>query len=159
MWETSQERATYTHYTSLGASRIDRIYGSRNLSRQKRSAETRVAAFTDHLAVVKRIALEDTAMRHGPSYWTLNAALLREKRFQEQLRQSWAEWSKQTKNYPTMVMWWERGQKCTTRNSSSVKGLCSDEKNNKWNISITPVFMSYCSDRSNTRKEGSALSP
>jgi len=58
--------------------------------------------------VVKRIALEDTAMRHGPSYWTLNAALLREKRFQEQLRQRWAEWSKQTKNYPTMVMWWER---------------------------------------------------
>ena len=32
MWDTSQERFTYTRYTSLGASSIDRIYVSRNLS-------------------------------------------------------------------------------------------------------------------------------
>jgi exonuclease III len=66
-WETSQERATYTHYTSRGASRIDRIYASRNLSRHKRGAETRVAAFTDHLAVVIRIAFEATTMGRGRS--------------------------------------------------------------------------------------------
>jgi exonuclease III len=57
MWETSQERATYTHYTSRGALRIDRIYASRNLSRHKRGAETRVTAFADHLAVVKKLPL------------------------------------------------------------------------------------------------------
>ena len=33
MWETYQKRATYNHYTSRGASRIGRIYVSRNLSR------------------------------------------------------------------------------------------------------------------------------
>jgi len=58
--------------------------------------------------VVIRIALEATTMRRGRSYWKMNAALLCEKSIQEQLRQLWAEWSKQTKNYPTMVMWWER---------------------------------------------------
>jgi len=80
-WETSQERATYTHYTSRGASRIDRIYASRNLSIQKRGAETRVAAFTDHLAVVIPIALEATTMPSGRSYWKMNTALLCEKGF------------------------------------------------------------------------------
>ena len=107
MWETSQERATYTH-TSRGASRIDRIYTSRNLTRHKRGAETRVAAFTDHLTVVIRNALKATTMRRGRSYWMMNTALLCEERFQEQLRQCWTEWSKHTKNYPTMVMWRER---------------------------------------------------
>ena len=91
MWETSQEHATYTHYTSRGASRIDRIYVSRNLSRHKRGAETRVAAFTDHLAVVIRIALEATTMLRGRSYWKINMALLSEERFQEQLQQCWTE--------------------------------------------------------------------
>jgi hypothetical protein len=105
MWETSQERDTYTHYTSRGASSIDRIYASRNLSRHKRGAETRVAAFTDLLAVVIKIALEATTMRRGRSYWKTNTVLLSEGRFQEQLQQCWTEWSKQTKNYHTMVMW------------------------------------------------------
>ena len=82
----SQERATHTHYTSRGASRIDRIYASRNLSRHKRDAETRVAAFTGHLAMVIRIALGATTMRRGRSYWKMNKALLSEERFQEQLR-------------------------------------------------------------------------
>ena len=68
----------------------------------------RVALFTDHLAVVIRIAFEATTMRRGRSYWKMNTALLSEERFQEQLRQFWTEWSKHTKNYTTMVMWWER---------------------------------------------------
>jgi len=38
----------------------------------------------------------------------MNTALLSEKKFQEQLRQCCIEWFKQTKNYSTMVMWWER---------------------------------------------------
>ena len=81
MWETSHEHATYTHYTSRGASKIDGIYASRNLSIQKRGAETRVAAFTDHLAVVIPIALEATTMPSGRSYWKMNTALLCEKGF------------------------------------------------------------------------------
>jgi len=60
MWEISHGRATYTHYTSPGASRIDMIYTSRNLSDQKRGVETRIAAFTDHLAMVLIMALDVT---------------------------------------------------------------------------------------------------
>ena len=47
-------------------------------------------------------------MRRGRSYCKKITALLREESFQEQLRRRWAECSKQTKNYPTIVMWWER---------------------------------------------------
>jgi len=90
MWETSQKRTTYTHYTSRGASRIDRMYVPRNLSRQKQGAETRIAAFTDHQAVVIRIALQITTVRRGRSYCKMNTALLGEERFREQLRQFWA---------------------------------------------------------------------
>ena len=68
MRETSQEYANNTQYTSRVASRIDRKCASRNLSRQERGPETRVAAFTDHLAVVIRIALEATTMRRGRSF-------------------------------------------------------------------------------------------
>ena len=68
MWDTSQERATYTHYTNRGTLKIDRIYTSRNLSRQKRGAKTGIAAFTDHLAVVICRALEATTMWRGRSY-------------------------------------------------------------------------------------------
>jgi len=71
-WKASQERATYTHYTSWGTSRIDRLYALRNLSRQKRGAEKRIAAFTGHLAVVIRTVLEATTMRRGRSYWNMN---------------------------------------------------------------------------------------
>jgi len=78
------------------------------VSRQKRGAETRVAAFTDHLEVVIRIALEATTMRRGRSYWKMNTVLLCEESFQEQLRQRWVELSRETKNYLTMVMWWEQ---------------------------------------------------
>jgi len=108
MWEMSQERPTYTHYTSRGASRIDRIYASRNISGQKRDAEMRMAEFTDHLAVVIQIALDVTTMRRGRSYWKMKTALLRDGTFQQLLRQRWTDWSKRTQHYPTLMMWWER---------------------------------------------------
>lgn len=89
MCKTSKERATYTHYTSWDASRIDRIYASRNMGRQKWGAETRIAAFTDNLAVVIRITLEATNMRCGRNYWKTNAALLLVEILLERLRQCW----------------------------------------------------------------------
>jgi hypothetical protein len=68
----------------------------------------RIAAFTDHLAVVLRMALDVTPMRRGCSYCKVNRALLHDKRFLGQLWQYWADWTKQIKYYPTMVLWWER---------------------------------------------------
>ena len=76
---------------------IDSIYASRNLRRQKWGAETRIAAFTHHLAVVIRIAIEATLLRRRRNNWKMNTALLSEECFQEQLRHCWAERSKQQK--------------------------------------------------------------
>ena len=115
MWETAHGQATYTQYTSRGASRLDRIYISRNLSDQKRGVETRLAAFTDHLAVVLRITLEVTPVWRGRSYWKMNTTLPGDKNFQRQLRQKWADWTKQIKHYPKIVLWWERVVKINVR--------------------------------------------
>jgi hypothetical protein len=48
-----------------------------------------------------------TPMRRGRSYRKMNTTLLRDKRFQEQLWQYWADWTKQVKHYHTSVLWWE----------------------------------------------------
>jgi hypothetical protein len=101
---TSQERATYTQYTSREAWMIDKIYGSKNLRSKKRGVETRFAAYTDHLAVVILIVLEANTMLHGRSYWKINTVFLCEEIFQEHLRQRWTEWSRHSINYHNMVM-------------------------------------------------------
>jgi hypothetical protein len=78
MWEATLERGVYTHYTRQGASRLDRIYVTRNLSQKMVGTETVMAAFTDHLAVVLRIALDVETIRRGTGYWKLNVALLQD---------------------------------------------------------------------------------
>jgi len=97
MWATAPERGVYTHYTLQGASRLDRIYMSRNLSGKKCGTEKVVTAFTDHLAVALRIALNVTTVRPGQGYCRMNSTLLRETLFQEKLRQQWAGWVQQQK--------------------------------------------------------------
>jgi exonuclease III len=53
-WEGNPARPIFTHYTSGGASRIDRIYITDDLRDPKQGAEIIPAAFTDHLAVTLR---------------------------------------------------------------------------------------------------------
>jgi len=85
MWATAPQRGVYTRYTRQRPSRLDRTYVSRNLSGRKFGTETVVTAFTDHLQVVLRIALNVTTVRRGPGYWRMNATLLRETLFQDKL--------------------------------------------------------------------------
>jgi len=47
-----QLRTVFTHYSPMGASRIDRIHTTKELSDKKIGVETVAAAFTDHLSVV-----------------------------------------------------------------------------------------------------------
>jgi hypothetical protein len=94
MWETAHGLGKYTHYTSRGGSRLYRIYTPRKPSDQKLGVERGLAAFTDHLAGVLRIALEVTPVWHGRSYWKMNTTLLGDKNFQKQMRKKWAEWAK-----------------------------------------------------------------
>ena len=87
MWAPATGRGVYTHYTRSGAARLDRIYVSRQINGRKYGIETAVAAFTDHLAVILRIALNVTTVQLGRSYWKMDTALLRDAGVQETLQQ------------------------------------------------------------------------
>ena len=108
MWSSPPERGVYTHYTRKGAARLDRIYVSRHLSGRKCGIETTVTAFTDHLAVILRIALDVAAVHRGRGYRKMDAALLRDALVLETLRQRLMGWRRQRNLYPHIVMWWER---------------------------------------------------
>jgi hypothetical protein len=108
MWTSPPERGVYTHYTRKGAARLDGIYVSRQLSGRKCGIETTVTAFTDHLAVILRIALDVAAVHRGRGYWKMDAALLRDAFVLGILRQRCVGWRRQRNLYPYIVMWWER---------------------------------------------------
>jgi hypothetical protein len=63
-----------------------------------------MAAFTDHLAAVLRIALDEDTIRRGTGYWKINVALLQESSFQRKLLQQRARWKLQRKYFPDMEM-------------------------------------------------------
>ena len=106
-WDTSTSRRIYTHYTPNGASRIDRMYVTRNILSKKQSVETVAAAFIDHLAVVLRIAIDTPLTLRGRVYWRLNISLS-DKNFHSILRKQCAKWKRHKKYYSHSVMWWGR---------------------------------------------------
>jgi exonuclease III len=67
-WNTSTSRRMYTHYTTTGASRIDRIYATINIMSKKLGVEIVAAAFPDHHAVILRIAISATLTLCGRGY-------------------------------------------------------------------------------------------
>jgi exonuclease III len=68
-WNTSTSRRMYTNYTATGACRIDRIYATRNIMSKKLGLETVATAFTDHHAVILRIAISAPLKLRGRGYW------------------------------------------------------------------------------------------
>jgi exonuclease III len=103
-----QTRESYTHYTATGASRIDRIYTTIALLSRKTGIETMAVAFTDHNAVILRIALNLPIQHRGRGYWKINSRLLQEKTYKNTLKTRWETWTKNKKHFPTSVMWWSR---------------------------------------------------
>jgi len=103
--ETSSRR-TCTHYTAHGASRLDRIYLSRDLMARKLGIETTAANFTDQLHVVLRLILDAPILRRGRCTWKLNCTLLTENHITEDFWQKWAQWKRQHHLYPDINMWW-----------------------------------------------------
>ena len=107
VWNTNNNRAIYTHYTPHGAARLDRLYVSPSLRNRKMGVQTVMAAFTDHLAVCLRIALDTPLIRGGRGWWKMNIKLMAEVNFRDQLKQEWARWKQQEEKYPKSVTWWE----------------------------------------------------
>jgi endonuclease/exonuclease/phosphatase family metal-dependent hydrolase len=52
-WDQASNIQTYTHFTPSGAARLDRLYVTEGLRRNKQGVETIADAFTDHLAVLR----------------------------------------------------------------------------------------------------------
>jgi len=78
VWRANPLRTIFTHYSPMGASRIDRIYTTKEMSDKKIGVETVAAAFTDHLSVVMRISVDVLIVRRGKGFWKINTSILSE---------------------------------------------------------------------------------
>jgi hypothetical protein len=105
--ERTSTRLSFAHYTPRGSSRIDRIYISNTLKRKRQGVATVAADFTDHLAVVLRMASTDPIPTSGRGFWQMNSAVLGDVGFRQILQGKWETWRGHRKYYPTAVMWWE----------------------------------------------------
>jgi hypothetical protein len=106
--EQNSAPPSFTHYTPRGAYRLHRIYISNMLQRKKQGVSTVVAAFTDHLAIVLRMASSDPLPKRGRGYWRVNTSILGEGSFRRLLPCKWDTWRSHRKYYPTALLWWER---------------------------------------------------
>jgi len=66
------------------------------------------AAFTDHFAVVLRIAIDAPVVSRGKGYWRMNTSLLKDATFKHVIQTHWKKWQTRKKYYPNAVVWWER---------------------------------------------------
>jgi hypothetical protein len=90
--EGDPRKPTYTHYTSGGASQIDRIYITEYLRASKQGAAIIPAAFTDHLAVTVRMSLDHLTIPQRECMWRVNTSLLGDDAFTDRLQEQWMKW-------------------------------------------------------------------
>jgi len=128
----------------MEASRIDRIYTTKELSDKKVIVETVAAAFTDHLFVVMWLNLDDFIVRRCKGVWKINISILSEEAFLESLRQMWAVLRQQRKFYPRLAHVVGKVRKnrfvfSLFRKVPNLGGTLSS-----WRISSTSAFMTFC---------------
>jgi hypothetical protein len=80
------------YYATKSASRIDRIYVTKRLYSRKTGVERVAAAFTDHLAVILRLAIEAPLPVDGRSYWKMNSSLLQSQTLGKDIDDQWYIW-------------------------------------------------------------------
>jgi len=107
-WDETATRTAFTHYTTKGASRTDRIYITDNLKRTQQGAEAVVAAFTDHMAIILRLAIDIPCVTRGKGYWHMNVTYLNEPHFKHKIQETWETWRRHLKYYPNRILWWCR---------------------------------------------------
>jgi len=103
VWNVTMNDRAYTHYTPMSAARLDRIYATENIRKDKQGVETIAAAFTDHLAVLLRVKLSVPLIQRGRGRWTVNTSFWEEKHFKDKLNAEWAEWKKHIPRFPSIV--------------------------------------------------------
>ena len=86
MWQSDPPEKGYTHYSLMGATRIDRICTTKDMSTKKVGVETLAAAFTEHLAVILRLSVEVPIIQRGRGLWKMNTSLFDEELVKEKLQ-------------------------------------------------------------------------
>jgi hypothetical protein len=71
----------------------------------KQGTEVLPAAFTDHHAVVTRIAVGALDRWRGGRRWKMDPVHIREREIKEQIPSKWAEWKTAKRHYPNMTLW------------------------------------------------------
>jgi hypothetical protein len=99
VWSTSNHRTGFTCYGTRTASRIDRIYDTKNLYEQKTAVETMATAFSEHHAVILRLPIETPFPLRGRSYWKMNISYLNENNWMEEFQTHWTHWQKHKRRY------------------------------------------------------------
>lgn len=105
-WQLLNKNTEYTFFTHNSASRIDRIYISRNLRSNLRTAHTVSVSFSDHKAYTVRLGIpsnDETIIKHR--LWTFKKHTINEEIVNE-FREKWITWTRQKKYYRTWLDWW-----------------------------------------------------
>jgi endonuclease/exonuclease/phosphatase family metal-dependent hydrolase len=105
-WDTTKVHNGFTHYAPLSATRLDRIYITKLSHTRKCGVEMVATSFTDHFAVVIRLATDVSIVESGRGYWKMKASLLHDRGFCEVLRDRWTKWKTYKRYYPNAVKWW-----------------------------------------------------
>jgi len=78
MWRADLLRTLFTLYSEMGASKIDKIYTTKELSDKNLGVDTVAAAFTDHLSVVMRPTADVPIVKWGKGFWKINTFIINE---------------------------------------------------------------------------------
>jgi hypothetical protein len=104
-WQGNPTRIVYTHSSASGATRIDRIYATRELLERKLGVESIVAPFTDHLAVCVRMSIDLPIMRSGLGLWKIDSNVIAEKACTEMFRTLPEQLQRQKGYFPSLTIW------------------------------------------------------
>ena len=129
VWKTHPHIPAYTHYTNVGASRIDRIYITDPLQRRKQGLETVAAGFSDHFAVIIWVALGGISILQKARVCRMNTTLLEESSFRKIIKKQWGKWKKNIRYYANKVMWWDKLVKRRIQHTFQREGA---ERNRGW---------------------------
>ena len=107
-WQGNHTRKVYTRNSASRATRIDRIYATRELLERKQGMEAIVAPFTDHLAVCLRISIDQPIMRRGRGLWKMGSGVITENACTENFKTLWGQLQTEKGYFPDLTMWWDR---------------------------------------------------
>jgi exonuclease III len=89
MWNQDPRHPTYTHYSTTGATRIDRIYLSTTDKERKTGIEIIPTSYTDNHAAVLRLSIPTTERRRRGGRWKMDPDIVQGSTFKAKFRTEW----------------------------------------------------------------------